>query len=265
MKKIAETQLPFNEFRWADISVADVAGAKEFYAELFGWHYGDIKHEGRTVYSHAFLTSDVRQEQPVAGIAPQWDGQSENIVDAWHPHLLVESVADTLDRIPGAGGTVVMPQMDILDKGSMAIVRDSVGSSMVLWEPFSDAGAGVMKRPGSIAWFELITDRAEQACDFYQSVFGWHSQKVAKDGVDYWMLSHAAQLVCGMQTESSPTEGVFLWLIYFCVTDIDECLARVTKMGGRAIYGPHHEPAIGAYAVVQDSQGMSFGMVEFNN
>ena len=258
-------QLPFDELRWADISVADVDSAKSFYANLFGWHYGDTIFEGRTVYSLAFLKSDTGKKQPVAGIAPLWDGQMQNNVPAWHVQALVESADRTVERVLDAGGVITMPQMDVMDAGRMAICCDSLGNSMALWQPYAYYGAELMKQPGTIAWFELITDSPEQASEFYSKVFGWVSKRVAKQGADYWMLYRDQALIGGMQTDSSPTEGNPHWLAYFCVEDIDACLKSCVDHGGRLAFGPVKEPEIGEYAVVADNQNQRFGLVQFNS
>ncbi len=255
-------QLHFDEFRWADISVPDVAAAKAFYTSLFGWHYADRIVERRAVYSHAFLSADARREHPVAGIAPLWQGQSENSVLAWHPHILVENADQTLARMTDAGGTIIVPPMDIMDAGRMAICCDTVGSSMVVWQPYSYFGAEVLRQPATIAWFELITDRPEDARCFYQQAFGWKSYKITKNEADYWMFYLGQRLTGGMQTDSAPTDGSHHWCVYFRTEDLGKCLEDCAAQGGQVAYGPRQEPAIGSYAVCTDNQGQRFGLIQ---
>ena len=54
------------EVCWADLQTSDVAAAKEFYAEIFGWRYEDLPTPDGRSYAKAFLG-----EELVTVIAPQ--------------------------------------------------------------------------------------------------------------------------------------------------------------------------------------------------
>ncbi len=258
-------QIEHNEPRWADISVADVDQAKTFYTELFGWSYQDRYSEGLRVYSMAFRKSDEEQLHAVAGIAPHWGGKSENNASAWHAHVLVENVDQSVERVLDAGGLLTVPQMDVMNAGRMAICQDSLCNSMILWQSYNNYGPNLMRVPESIAWFELITDNPGEAIQFYEAVHGWSAHRTPKEGVEYWMFKLNDKPIAGMQTDASPTNGKNHWLVYFCVSDLSATLDKCLQLGGSVIFGPVNEPSIGDYGVATDNQNMHFGLVQFNS
>jgi len=118
---------------WLDLFTPDPAKAASFYAGLGGYAVSESR------------TSSGR---------PRWVLASEGIARAgivllppgkvgagWLFYILVEDVPETLDRVRGAGGKVVVePRPDLLD-GKLAVIADPLGGvvGVVDWEIRVDA------------------------------------------------------------------------------------------------------------------------------
>jgi predicted enzyme related to lactoylglutathione lyase len=54
------------------------------------------------------------------------------------------------------------------------------------------------------------------------------------------------------------------WAVYFMVEDVDAAAAKVAKLGGAVIAGPHQAGEMGRFIVVRDPQGAVFTAMQFN-
>ena len=75
-----------------------------------------------------------------------------------------------------AGGQVIVPAMDVLDVGRMAIFTDPVGAAFSVWQAGTHPGAQLVNEPGTFSWSELLTTDVEASKGFYGDVFGWTAQ-----------------------------------------------------------------------------------------
>src|SRR5882724_3494088 len=117
---------------WVDVSSPDLARTKQFYSALFGWEIPDGPPEAGG-YSLAMVRG-----RTVAGVGPQ---MNPAVPPAWTTYVNVDSVDGTVKLVADNGGTVLMPPMDVMDAGRMAIFADPVGAVIGLWEPRNHTGA----------------------------------------------------------------------------------------------------------------------------
>ena len=80
---------------------------------------------------------------------------------------MVEDADAILAAVPGAGGQVIAPAMDIMSQGRMAMIADPSGAVVGLWQPMDHQGAELFNAPGSLTWNELQTRDLEPAMAFY--------------------------------------------------------------------------------------------------
>jgi predicted enzyme related to lactoylglutathione lyase len=98
--------------------------ATRFYADVFGWRFEPPPAEhGRTDVVYM-------DEHPEVGIC---SGREPASGSGIRPAVAVDSIADTLGRVEGAGGRVVEPRADVGD-GYTAAFEDSEGNHVGLWE-----------------------------------------------------------------------------------------------------------------------------------
>ena len=67
----------------------------------------------------------------------------------------------------------MMPPMQVMDAGSMAIFADPTGAAFSAWQAGEHIGARVCNEPDTFSWNELVSRDVEAAKPFYSSVFGW--------------------------------------------------------------------------------------------
>ncbi len=117
-----------------------------------------------------------------------------------------------------------------------------------------------MSKPhGSFTWYELMTQDAAAAADFYGSVVGWTSQQMGGGDIPYTVLQAGQQGVAGILT--MPPEAVGpgpVWIGYISVDDVDAYVEKVVAAGG-SLHRPASDiPGILRFAVVADPQGAAF-------
>ena len=81
------------------------------------------------------------------------------------------------------GGTALMPAMDVMAAGRMAMIAGPTGEVFGIWQDGNHAGAGKFNEPVSLTWNELATTDPEAAEAFYTGVFGWTTE-VSTPGSD---------------------------------------------------------------------------------
>jgi len=225
----------------------DVQGSAAFYGGLFGWAaemdprpdaggYGMFTLEGKNV----------------AGLGPQMNPGPP----FWSVYITVTDADAAIGKATAAGGTAIMGPMDVFDAGRMAVLQDSVGSYISIWQPMAHIGAQLVNQPGTFAWNELATKDLPAARDFYQSVFGWglHGEASSDTGAIFTVDGH---MVCGAHVAG---ESEFpAWSVWFAVEDCDASAAKVTQLGG-SVMMPPNDMDFGRGAVVGDPQGAVFGI-----
>jgi len=120
---------------------------------------------------------------------------------------------------------------------------------------------------GKIWWTELNTWDAEGAKAFYAGTFGWTFEEgpiVPEGFAPYWVAKRGGETVGGLFTLRSPEfDGMpSFWFTYLAVDDIQEGLAAAVAAGGTVKRDTFRIPGVGAIAIVADSAGAMFGMIE---
>ncbi len=256
---------PHGLFSWTDISVPDVAVGTKFYSQLFGWRAeNQTDPDGNYIYTLFYKGDDM-----VAGMGEQSDDlQSDGVPPTWNSYINVDDVDATVAKVLEHGGSVVMPAMDVMTSGRMAFVADPTGAVVGLWQAGDHQGADAFNEHGTMTWNELVTRDAQTARHFWQNVIGWDYEAFDAAGNDYHVLVLAEKEgddkfnggVMAMN-DGHPDHVPSHWMVYFNTSDIAESLATVTELGGRVTVPVMETPA-GQIAVVRDSQGGMFALIE---
>ena len=261
---------PHGLFSWTDISLPDPAGGSKFYADLFGWQAED-QHDPEGHYVYTMFSKDGKS---VAGLGPQAPGAADQgIPPMWTSYATVDDIDDALAKWTEAGGSVLMPAMEVFDAGKMAIVADPQGAVMSLWDAGVHLGAGVFNTHGAMTWNELATRDTAAAREFLGAVLGFEFEQFEGAGAgEYWLITlgakaegepYAADKYNGgilAMDEDWPAELPSHWMVYFRVDDTDEVVARLESLGGNVSVPPFDAP-VGRIAVVNDPQGGTFSLI----
>lgn len=241
-------------FCWVDLVTSNGAAARAFYGELFRWSMEDVN-DGFTVFRH--------NGKRVAGIRQLTDTQrGESVASHWRSYVSVAALEQTLDRVKGLGGEVLIEPTAVADLGRMSVFRDPQGAVLGLWEPKSMAGAQLVNDVCSFCWNELLTLTPEESEAFHGKVFSWeYEPKSMPDGSSYRniMVGGAVNGGCFLMSEEMGDMTPH-WTVYFMVEDCAIAVERARKLGAQLIVGPKGIPA-GTFAVLADPQGATFSVI----
>ena len=118
---------------WIDLAARDATAAKAFYAEVFGWSAHDRAANGgifTCLRSGAADVGSLYQLQAVQIAA--------GVPSHWTPYFATSDLREALRRVESAGGRVVVRDFVVDGMGRIALVEDSVGALIGLWERLAD-------------------------------------------------------------------------------------------------------------------------------
>jgi predicted enzyme related to lactoylglutathione lyase len=240
---------------WVDLFTSDPDAARTFYGELLGWTSESAGEE------YGGYINFAKDGIPVAG-GMKNDGQS-GMPDVWSVYLAVDDADATVAAASAHGGQVVVPAMDVMALGRMAVVVDAGQAAIGMWQPGEHKGFGVMAEPGAPAWFELHTRDYDASVAFYRDVFGWDTHAMSDTPeFRYTTLGKDDGALAGIMDASTfLPEGVPAhWSVYFGVDDTDATLARTVDLGGTVVMDAEDTP-YGRLATVADPTGARFKLV----
>ena len=247
---------------WVDLGTPDLEGATAFYTALFGWEAHVAPEEEAGGYT--MFTSGGRN---VAGLGPL---MSDEQPSAWSTYVTVADADATFQAALAAGATGIVPPMDVLDVGRMAIFLDPTGAAISVWQPRSHIGAELVNEPVSLCWNELATRDPAASAAFYSHLFEWDLRTdtfPTPDGgeMTYTEIKLGEDSVAGMMEmdESFPAEVPSHWAAYFAVEDADAIVERAVELGGTVI-APAMDIPPGRMAVIADPFGAVFQIMALN-
>ncbi|MGI5122460.1 VOC family protein [Marinactinospora thermotolerans] len=120
---------------WTELYTSDAAGAKDFYAALFGWTFSDVSLPGGGG-AYAIVTPAGDDPERAQGGVMQLDPRHlEETGPYWQPVFHVSDCDASVARVAGNGGGVYMGPEDAPGVGRLAVCHDSAGASFVLLTP----------------------------------------------------------------------------------------------------------------------------------
>jgi predicted enzyme related to lactoylglutathione lyase len=244
---------------WIELMTTDEAAALTFYSGVFGWT-DDPRHapEGGT-YHMAMLDGsmiagigDQNQEDGRRGIPPHWD-----------VYLAVDDADAVTAKVAAAGGHVMVPPMDVMDVGRMAVLADPTGAVVRLWQAKLHQGFGRRSEPGAVSWCELITDDPQRAAAFFSTILDIPTTEMEiGHEAPYTILGPEGEQGAGIM-QKTPEMGPMpnTWAVYFEVADADATVARARSLGATVLAEPQ-DIMPGRFAMLADPQGAVFGIIQ---
>ena len=246
---------------WADLMSPDVDASVAFYSAVFGWHAEDqFDDEGNRVY--VMFSVDGKSVAGLGGQAPGMDGMPA----IWNTYITTDDVGATAAKVEAAGGAVMMPPMQVMTSGEMAVFADPTGAAFSVWKPGDHIGAEVGNIANTMGWNELMTRDVDTALAFYTEVFGWEY-----DAMDMGMGTY--NLIKGGTNDEGmggimamppevPEQAPNHWAVYFTVDDIEATVAAISANGGTVVQPPFPIPGVGTTAVVHDPHNGTFQLMQ---
>jgi uncharacterized protein len=152
-------------FTWFECYSNDVLRSRVFYSELFGWVIEPMKLDDGSSYELIRSGST-----GIGGLMPLMAEQASH--PFWLSYLSVANVDQTAARVVSNGGATLREGFDIPGVGRIAIVADLQGAILALFKG-TTGDPQPAEGPGSWWWNELWCRSAEDALQFYKSVFGY--------------------------------------------------------------------------------------------
>ena len=231
---------------WADLATTDLAGAREFYGALFGWEW-EVSGPEFMHYSQALLRG-----RRVVGAGPVM-GEGQPV--GWMTYLAVDDADKVVESVAAAGGTVIVPPMEIPESGRMALAADPTGAAFGLWEAAAHRGSELVNEPGTVVWNELVTPDPAAARPFYTATLGLEWTEEDVDGEPYSLFAVGGRTAGGATPGSTPH-----WELYFEVADTEASVARARELGAEVL-SPVTPTPQGPMAVLRDPQGGRFSII----
>ena len=123
----------------------------------------------------------------------------------------------------------------------------------------------------SVVHFEMPFDDRDRMANFYESAFGWHTQKLGEDMGSYVLATTTETDDNGPRKPGAINGGFFPkkpgWpeqrtAIVVAVDDIKESVQKVTAAGGEVLGEPMEIPSVGQYVSFTDTEGNRVSMLQ---
>jgi hypothetical protein len=118
------------QFCWLDLAATDADSAKTFYRDMFGWTSHEQQANGGSFIRLRLSDRDVGSIYQLRETLLEL-GMSSH----WTPYVRVNHVEDSVRRAALCGGTVVVRPFLVSGVARIALILDSVGALVGLWEP----------------------------------------------------------------------------------------------------------------------------------
>lgn len=242
---------------WIELATDDPEAARTFYGSLFGWQVEVSPDPQYGGYGMAHLPVG---DGDVAGITAKMMSEAPT---AWNLYIGTDDAEALGDTVSAAGGSVIVPAFPVGDMGSMAVFADPTGAVISAWQ-----GAGPRNfragETGTLGWAELSARGIDNAREFYGTVFGWTSTSspMGEGQPDYIeFLADGESILGGMEMMPMvPAEVSSYWMPYFNVDSVEDAFDRAIGLGAVELVSPSDMPG-GRFAIVQDPQGATFGLL----
>ena len=124
------SKMDTGRFCWVDLAATDIESAKNFYGKLFGW----TSHEQQA--NGGKFTRLRMSNQDIGSIYQLREKLVEHGMPShWTPYIQVDNVKHAVLRAISLGGTVIVRPFAVSDIAQIALILDSVGALVGLWEP----------------------------------------------------------------------------------------------------------------------------------
>jgi predicted enzyme related to lactoylglutathione lyase len=246
---------------WIDLMSPDADASKAFYAEVFGWDMTDeFDDDGNRIYTMCRVDG-----KNVAGIGGQPPGMPEGMPPVWNTYISVADAQASTAAATEAGGSVIMPPMQVMEAGTMAVMADPTGAAFSVWQPNEHIGIQVGNVPNTLSWNELMTRDLDAAKEFYTKVFGWKYDVMEMPAGPYNVIQGGESGGLGglmAMPADVPEQVPNHWMVYFSVSSVDETAGKITGAGGQMVAPPFDIPGVGRMAVAHDTAGGAFSLMQ---
>ena len=252
-----DVQIP-GKFIWVDLFTSDVAAARKFYGELFGWEWRWVSQRTGNAYG-MFYQDGVA----IAGVAEVESPDPDETYARWVYYISVEDVDAAISGVEGRGGRTMLARHDVPKRGAFAVLADPEQTPFGVLHSSSGDTEDYKAEVGEWLWVGLYSHDAEAAAEFYSSVFGYDVFKRDHDTevIDY-VLSSNDYARAGIDQLPPDYDSHATWLGYVRVEDVASVLERAKTPGAEVLYEPEGRLE-GELAILTDPFGTPLGIMRW--
>jgi hypothetical protein len=204
---------------WVDVMVESEEqhhDLRAFLSTLFDWTW-DLGGPEMGYYSIASSNG-----APVLGL-----GRSEDARGTATTYFSTANIDDALKRDGDLGASIMVPSMQVMDLGYMALLTDPTGSMYGLWQPGTFHGFGVAYENNAPGWFDNVSSDPARAGEFYSATSGHQltllegDMRILQNG-EQWYAS-----ISHLQRHEEPQ-----WKPIFIVDSLERIHEVVPRHGG---------------------------------
>ena len=246
------------QFVWADLVTDDIAAARRFYAQLFGWTFRDLG-------GYVIAAND---ERPLCGMfqRPRPAG-GEEAKPRWFGYLSVASVERAERAVTKAGGRVLAAPAKFPKRGEQALFADPEGALFGVVKSSAGDPQDFLAEPGDWIWVQLLSRDGRQAAEFYRIVAGYEIiENTAASRLSDFVLASKGYARATVRTIPKGQEKVRpSWLPFVRVKTVGESVANARQLGGKVLIEPKADLLEGKVAVIADPTGAAIGLLEWSD
>jgi predicted enzyme related to lactoylglutathione lyase len=246
------------KFVWADLVTDDVAAARSFYAQLFGWSFQDVEGYLIAANEERPLCGMFQRERPAGqpGARPRWFG-----------YISVTSVERAQRIVTKAGGRVLAAPKKFPKRGEQAVFADPEGALFGVVKSSSGDPQDFKADPGDWIWIQLMCRDGVQAAEFYRKVGGYEVIKnTSNNRLSDQVLASEGYARATVRTIPKGYENVHpTWLLFVHVQSVSESVAHTKQLGGKVLIEPRPEFLESKVAVIADPTGAAIGLLEWTD
>lgn len=112
---------------WNELATTDVARAKTFFAELFGWQYESDESGSASITNRGQLNGGIREQT----------ARERGIPPSWLPYFTVENTEDALRHAERVGGRTIVPATES-HTGQFAVIADPQQAAFAVFDGETD-------------------------------------------------------------------------------------------------------------------------------
>ena len=252
----AADRIEAGRFVWRDLMTKDVAAARKFYGELFGWRFEDTR-RGDRPYVIARIGS-----QPVAGIVDV--SVMPEAAPQWISFMAVDDVDKAAAEARDSGGRVLLEPREVGSLARAAVVADAQGAPLGLAQLRQKIADATDPLPNHFFWQEYLARDATQALGFYKRLAQYDSTiSDTRLGVEYHVLRRSRPSAGLFQLPETAVDVLPNWLPYILVADPPALGARVAALGGRILVPAAAERRNGTLVVIADPGGAPVALQKY--
>jgi predicted enzyme related to lactoylglutathione lyase len=241
------------KFVWADLVTDDVATARKFYSDLFGWTF-------QTVGEYIILAN---QDRPICGMFRPKEGPAQS---HWLGYLSTKNVQGAQRAVIKLGGRVLTAPQKFPKRGEQAVFADPEGATFGVIKSSSGDPQDLQPDPGDWVWIQLLSRDAAKASEFYRQIEGYEIIQNTESNrlSDFVLVSkgYARATVRTIPTDRGQVKPD--WLPYVRVSSVTDSTVRARQLGGEVVVEPKPEFLQGKVAVIRDPTGAAIGLLEMS-